>query len=133
MPTYPHGSVQLRLGSRLEVLRHKYPVFAGVEVRVRIGFDLIRISDISLWLGSVPASLPTEPPLVVAEVISPDDRLTDMLVKLEEYRAWGVSHIWLIEPELKRAQVYTKGTLTEVQILELPQFGFAVHVWELFD
>ena len=41
LPNFPHGSIQLELGSRLRALRHTYPVFTGVEVRnsTRRGLD----------------------------------------------------------------------------------------------
>ena len=37
--------------------------------------------------------MPEKPPLVLIEVLSPNDRLTAVLEKLEEYRAWGVRHV----------------------------------------
>src|SRR5579863_10488846 len=43
LPTFPHGNIQLRMGSRLMALQQSYPVFTGVEVRVRIAPDLYRI------------------------------------------------------------------------------------------
>ena len=113
-------------------LQQSYPVFTGVEVRVRIASDLYRIPDISMWEGTAPDRVPASPPLLVVEISSPDDRLDAMLQKLEEYRAWGVRHIWLVEPELKRIHVYDHGSLTAVSRLELPQFSFAVTAQELF-
>jgi Uma2 family endonuclease len=132
LPNFPHGNLQLELGSRLRALQRSHPVFTGAEVRVRIAADLYRIPDISMWEGVAPDRLPASPPLLVVEVSSPDDRLDAMLQKLEEYRAWGVQHIWLVEPELKRVHVYDNGSLTQVSRLELPQFGFAVMAAELF-
>ena len=95
-------------------LQQSYPVFTGVEVRVRIASDLYRIPDISMWAGAAPDAVPATPPLLVVEISSPDDWLDVMLQKLEEYRLWGVQHIWLIEPELKRIHVYDHGSLREV-------------------
>jgi Uma2 family endonuclease len=95
--------------------------------------DLYRIPDISMWEGAAPDSLPASPPLLVVEISSPDDRLDAMLQKLEEYRVWGVRHIWLVEPEIKRFHVYDRGSLTAVSRLELPQFGFAFTEQELFN
>jgi Uma2 family endonuclease len=132
LPKFPHGNLQLQLGSRLMALQQSHPVFTGVEVRVRMAADLYRIPDIAMWEGAAPDPLPTTPPLLVVEVVSPDDRWNDLLQKLEEYRAWGVQHIWLVEPELKRIHVYDNGSLTQVSRLELPQFGFAVTAADLF-
>jgi Uma2 family endonuclease len=132
LPTFQRGNIQLRMGSRLMALQQSYPVFTGVEVRVRMALDLFRIPDISMWEGAAPEGVPTSPPLLVVEISSPDDRLDAMLQKLEEYRVWGVRHIWLIEPELKRIHVYDHGSLREVSRLELPQFGFALNAEQAF-
>jgi Uma2 family endonuclease len=131
LPTFPHGNLQLEMGSRLRALQSSHQVFAGVEVRVRLAADLIRIPDIALWTG-LPEKMPTAPPLLVVEVSSPDDRLHDLLQRFEDFRAWGVRHMWLVEPELKKLYIYDRGSLTEVARLELPEFDFAVSAGELF-
>ena len=131
LPTFPHGEIQLKLGSRLLALQRSHRVYTGVEVRMRLAGDVYRIPDIALWTEP-PARIPSAAPLLVVEVSSPDDRLHDLLQKLEEYRVWGVHHIWLVEPELKKFHVYDNGSLTEVSRLELAEFGFAVTAAELF-
>jgi Uma2 family endonuclease len=133
LPTFLHGNLQLRLGARLLALQPSYAVFTGVEVRVRIGLDLIRIPDISMWAGpEPPPALPTTPPLLTVEISSPDDRLYDLLQRFEEYRVWGVQHIWLIQPELKRCHIYDQGSLTEVSRFMLPQFDLEIPAADLF-
>ncbi len=130
LPTFPHGNLQLSLGARLFALTHAHGLFSGVEVRVRIAPDLYRLPDIAIW-EEAPGEVPVIPPLLVVEVLSPDDRMHDLIEKLDQYRAWGVSLIWIVEPELKRLFVYD-GRLQETALLELPQFGFAVTAAELF-
>ncbi len=132
LPTFPHGDIQLELGSRLRTLQGSHRVYTGVEVRMRLADDLYRIPDIALWTQP-PDPIPASPPLLVVEVSSPDDRLHDLLQKLEEYRVWGVRHIWLVEPELRKFHIYDRGSLTEVSRLELSESGFAVTAAELFD
>jgi Uma2 family endonuclease len=133
LPTFPHGNLQLRLGSRLLALQPSYAVFTGVEVRVQIAPDVFRVPDIAMWAGpEPPPKLPITPPILVVEVSSPDDRFHDILQKFEEYRVWGVQHIWLVEPELKRCHIYESGSLTEVSRLTLPQFGLEIAATELF-
>jgi Uma2 family endonuclease len=72
------------------------------------------------------------PPLLVVEISSPDDRFNDLMKKCEEYRSWGVQHIWLVEPELKRCYIYESGSLAEVSRFTLPQFGLEIPAAELF-
>jgi hypothetical protein len=68
----------------------------------------------------------------VVAVSSPDDRLHDLLEKFEQYKAWGETNIWLVEPELRRLFLFDGG-LMNVEKLELPQFGFAVTAEDLFS
>ena len=100
---------------------------------MRLAEDLYRIPDVAVFEGTGPnEEIPASPPLLIVEVSSPDDRLHDLLQKLEEYRMWGVRHIWLAEPELKKLYVYDRGSLTEIAQLELPEFHFALTAAELF-
>lgn len=48
-----------------------------------------------------------EAPIVVVEVISPEDRLHRMLERIDDYLAFGVSAVWVLDPESKRGFVYT--------------------------
>jgi Uma2 family endonuclease len=128
LPNLSHGRIQQRLAVRLDG--------AGLcctEVRMLLAEGLYRIPDVAVFEGAGPTQeIPASPPLLVVEVSSPDDRLHDLLQKLEEYRAWGVRHIWLVEPELKKLYIYNRGSLTEVERLELPQFDFSVSASDLF-
>ena len=68
----------------------------------------------------------------MVEILSPDDRMSDVLKKLEEYRAWGVPHVWLADPHTKR--LFTcDGTLTEVPTLQISEFGLEVKPSDIFE
>ena len=128
LPNLSHGRTQQRLAVLLDGAG-----FCCTEVRMRLAEDVYRIPDVAVFGGTGPAEeVPSSPPLLAVEVSSPDDRLHDLLQKLEEYRVWGVAHIWLVEPELRKFHIYDNGSLTEVSRLELPEVGFAVTAAELF-
>ena len=128
LPNLIHGRTQQRLAVHLDGVG-----YCCTEVRMRLAEDLYRIPDVAVFEGAGPTeAVPTAPPLLVVEISSPDDRLDAMLQKLDEYRTWGVRHIWLIEPERRRIHVYDQGSLTAVSRLELAEFGFTVTAQELF-
>src|SRR5580658_6398880 len=59
--------------------------------------------DFAVFLGARPGSrFAAEPPFVALEVVSPDDLFSPLMRRLEDYRRWGVPHVWLVDPELKR-------------------------------
>jgi Uma2 family endonuclease len=126
LPTNPHSKIQQRLCVLLDRAGSCRP-----ELRLKLAEDLYRIPDVCLYEEDPVVDLPTSPPLLVVEIGSPDDRLHDVERKLEEYRAWGVAHIWFVEPELRKLYIYERG-LVNVQQLDLPQFNLTIMAPELF-
>jgi Uma2 family endonuclease len=70
--------------------------------------------------------------LLLIEIVSPDDRHQELLCKLEDYRAWAVPNIWVVEPLLNRFSIYNAGSLVEVKQFELPEFNVRIDAAELF-
>ena len=53
----------------------------------------------SVWDRSVPVEpVFTHPQLIAIEVLSPEDRHSKVQRKIEDYRRFGVRHIWAIDP-----------------------------------
>ena len=125
LPKNTHSKTQQRLCVLFDRVGECRP-----ELRMKLAEDLFRIPDFALFEQD-PDELPESPPLLIVEIASPDDRLRDVEQKLEEYRAWGVAHVWFVEPELKKLYTYDRGLMNVAQ-LELPQFGLTVTVADLF-
>jgi Uma2 family endonuclease len=133
MPTLLHGRVQLLVGFLFELLRRHHAIFAVSEVRHALQPNaLYRIPDVAVFAGQLPVGpYPSTPPLVAIEIASPDDRLSETLQKFEEYLAWGIANIWLIDPEAKKLYIYDATGLHPVQSLPLPQYDFAITLADL--
>ena len=81
---------------------------------------------------SRPAPAPVSPPLIAIEILSTDDRLTAVREKLQEYRTWGVGHVWLVDPHSQR--LYTCDTgLTEVKSLVAHELGIELTPDQIFE
>lgn len=101
------------------------------------GADVIFISNERLAQVKSASFLDVAPELIV-EVMSPDDRWTEVKQKLKEYFSIGVNAVWVADPSDKTVSVYR--SLTEVNIFSeddsltgddiLP--GFSVSVASLF-
>jgi len=69
------------------------------EQRTRLNSDTVRVPDVSVWARSVPIEpVFSNPQLVVVEVLSPEDRQSRMQSRIEDYRRFGVPHIWVVDP-----------------------------------
>jgi len=133
LPDYLHSRIQGLLIMLLGELRKAFPVFVCPELRVRVRAGLIRIPDVSVYYPLEPQErVPTTPPFVAIEVLSPDDRMADVRNKLAEYRTWGVTHVWLVDPYSKR--MYTYDTeLVEVSTLRIPELSLEVKPTDIFE
>jgi len=132
LPTYLHGKVQALLVAVFLALRGKLPLFPCVETRMKVRTGLYLIPDVAVFYPQEPEEVPETPPLAVIEVLSPDDRMAAVLEKLEEYRAWGVRHVWLVDPHSQRMYSCEAG-LVEVTRLAAPDLGVEIAAAQIFE
>ncbi|MFN0094184.1 MAG: Uma2 family endonuclease [Dehalococcoidia bacterium] len=102
----------------------------------------VRKADASLVLNarvpSGPASYLTLPPDIAVEAVSPNDTLSEVVLKVEEWLAAGVRVVWVAIPESRQVHVYRSDAhpaiLTAEDDLEVPDIlpGFRVSVASLF-
>jgi len=133
LPDYLHSKTQGLLILLLGALRKTFPVFVCPELRVRVRPGLFRIPDVSVFYPNEPQErVPASPPFVAIEILSPDDRMAEVRNKLAEYRAWGVTHVWLVDPHAKRLYA-CDARLVEVATLRIPELGVEVTAADIFD
>ena len=133
VPNYSHGKVQSNFSAFFVTLRKKnLPLFPGVETRLRVSPTRVCIPDVCVFSPEPAGSGLMDRPLIAIEILSPDDRMAQVLEKLESYRTMEIPHIWLTDPMTRRLYVYT-GSLLEVPTLPLPEFGVEVTAADLFD
>ena len=127
MPTLSHSDAEGELVYRFRLLKETHHLYAYAELRMRLAEDLYRIPDVAVFAGARPnEEVPTTPPLVAIEIISPDDRHSELQAKLSEYEKWGVAHIWVVDPLRRTLSTYRSGTLATVPQLTLP--GYPVEI-----
>jgi Uma2 family endonuclease len=132
MPDEIHSAIQFLILLKFGSLVQSYPLYPRPEIRMRVGRDRYRVADIAIFAGSHPHPVPETPPLVVVEILSKDDRHSDVIQKLEEYREWGVAHIWVIDPSTKRFWLYNELGLQNASSLALFEYPFQLTPAELF-
>lgn len=87
-----------------------------VEQRVQVKATRFRVPDISVLFGGAPAGpIIVEPPFLCIEILSRDDRMTEMQERIDDHLSFGVRYVWLIHPRTRRAFVYTREGVTEVK------------------
>ncbi len=109
-----HASLQTRIVFYL--LSHYLKFWAAVEVRVQVRQERFRVPDITLIAGPQPRGrIVTNPPHLVVEVLSPDDRATDIQEKIDDYLAFGIPYVWIVNPRTMRGYVHTADGAREAK------------------
>jgi Uma2 family endonuclease len=130
---YPHSRVQGRLSLALGKLSGAPPLYICPELRVQVAENRYRVIDLAVYREAEPAErFPSVPPFIAIEILSPTDPTADTFQKLEEYSSWGVSHIWLIDPEARRLFVYDQSALRAVDKLELSELRAEILAASIF-
>lgn len=134
MPTRKHGLME---GWLVVLIQRAFPEFEAVtEVTVRIHPNRYLVPDLLVQRRDrIQDPYPIEPVHLCAEILSPDDRMSEVFAKCEEYHAWGVSTTWIIDPEALRCWVYRASERpSEVTAPgALTAEGIAISVAELFS
>jgi Uma2 family endonuclease len=120
-------------------------VVGEVGIYIRRNPDTVRAADVAYISKARYAQQDkakgylTVAPELVVEILSPDDRWSEVTQKMREYFSIGVKLIWIADPEARI--VYAYRSLTEMREFKatdtltgddiLP--GFSVTVSELFE
>jgi Uma2 family endonuclease len=104
----------------------------GRDVRCKLEPGVFRLPDVAAWTKRPTTTPVEEVPLVVVEILSPDDRYADLLDKLREYQNWGVPHIWVVDPMHKLLHVFSGRSLTEVDALAIPERNLSLTAADIF-
>jgi Uma2 family endonuclease len=132
MPDAVHGTVQMTFGVLLYLALKRLGFAIMSETRSRLAVDNFRLPDIAVFGPNQPfENVPTVPPLVAIEIISKDQPYSQMMQKLEDYRSWGVQHIWTVDPRRRRLAVFTQEGLKDVEVLALPGTEFKADIDQL--
>jgi len=97
---WDHSNLQTALTIYLGTRARTWNVHVCAELRIRVSQTRVRIPDICLISRAGPVEqVPTKPPLVCIEILSPDDRWTRVETRIEEFLSMGVPHVWVFDPE----------------------------------
>jgi Uma2 family endonuclease len=130
-PDYLHGKTQGLVVTFFLALSDRLSLYPCVETRMRIRPGRYLIPDVAVFYPVEPTGVPDTPPLVAIEVLSPDDRMSEVREKLEEYRTWGVPHVWLIDPRFRRFYM-CDASLIEQATLQIPELDIELTSKDIF-
>jgi Uma2 family endonuclease len=101
---YDHARLQGAVFGYFFVRRKEWLVEAVVEQRVQVSPTRFRVPDVCLIVDrGAPEQIFRTPPLACIEILSKDDRLTEMQERIDDYLTFGVRYVWILDPARRQA------------------------------
>ncbi len=126
-----HAKLQFKLAKLLETSGN---YFVAIETRIQVSPTRFRIPDVCVYEEEPEEQIFTKPPLLVAEILSPEDRMSRMQRKIEDYHAMGCPDIWILDPWRRKAYRFDGASTVEVQDeLITHDSGIGILLSELFQ
>jgi Uma2 family endonuclease len=99
---FNHSCFTALLGTYFFNHRVEWGIICLLSVRMQTGPACIRVPDLTILRSGAPRErILTRPPLLVIEIQSPEDTLRRTAAKAAEYLAFGIEHVWVIDPSAR--------------------------------
>ena len=129
-----HSRLQGLLIGYLVLRRKEWGIHVFPEQRVQVKATRFRIPDICVVAGAEPEEqIFTTPPLVCIEILSKDDRWSQVQERIDDYLAFGVRHVWVIDPRSRKAYEFTSEGMHEVKELRTQEPSISIPLPALFE
>ena len=130
-----HGFLQMILGGWFLQHRSEWKVDVIAEYRTRTSKSRVRLPDVCVvWQGEGDQRVRVTAPLLVIEILSPEDRPGRVMKRLDDFVAMGVENIWILDPSDRSAATYSRFGMKAVSgdRLEIVGTGIYLDVRETF-
>ena len=110
-----HAVVQKFLAMFLGNHEEEWGILALTEQRVQVSATHFRVPDLCVLRGDQEFEpIVRRPPLLCIEILSREDKASDMLEGVDDYRVMGVGTVWLIDPRRRTASMINEtGTIAK--------------------
>jgi len=114
--------------------KHEWQILVLPDVRVQVSPTRFRVPDVCVSAASsADRKIVTTPPLLVVEVLSPEDRIDRYHQRIADYRDMGIAGIWVLDPESRRGWDCSTGNWIEGKLFRLPNSPIYLELNALFE
>lgn len=105
---YDHSRLQALILVELYGHEAEWNIHVLPEQRLKISATRYRVPDIMVLAADAPRTRIIETaPLIAIEILSPDDTLSDVAERAEDYSEMGVQAVWILDPWQRKVYTYT--------------------------
>ncbi len=95
-----HSAWQITLGAFFFVRSREWNIRVRPKLRTQTSERRYRVPDLAILTPeAAEAPIATIPPLISIEILSPEDRISRLLVRLADFEAMGVPAIYVVDPQ----------------------------------
>ena len=131
----PHASVQAFFTQLFRNHAVEWSIRVFPEQRVQTSATNYRIPDVCIVRRATPMEpIVLSPPILCIEILSRDDRMSDIQERVEDYLTMGVQTVWVVDPRRRRAYAAaSSGALEPVPTtLTVASTNIRISVPEIF-
>jgi len=130
---HDHAALQAELIFWFRQHREEWNIEVLPEQRAQVSPTRFRVPDVCLVSLDQPVEqILTKPPLACIEILSPEDTMRGMQERIEDYRQFGVAHIWILDPGTRRGYDCRPAGWLEAAEFEIPNTPIRLALSEIF-
>ena len=130
---YEHARVQALLAIWFGIREAVWGVQVLTEQRLQVASGRVRVPDLAVVMTGPQPDILTDPPLLVIEILSPDDTYSDTQERAQDYRAMGVETVWIIDPKTRTGRVCSGSDWHQAERLEVGGTPIFVDLQPIFE
>jgi len=130
---YEPARVQALLARWFGNHEQEWGVQVVTEQRVKVSPTRVRIPDVTLLPLSAQPDVIVDPPLLVIEILSPDDSYSDTQERAHDYQAMGIETVWIIDPRTRTGRMCSGSEWVESSRLEVKHTPMFVNLPDIFS
>jgi Uma2 family endonuclease len=129
-----HSYLQMAIAGYLYIRRRELGIHVFPEQRVQVKPTRFRVPDVCVVLGARPKEqVFTSPPFICIEILFEEDRWARVQERIDDFLAFGVPYIWILDPHGRKAYACTSAGTREVQELKTENPQILVPLNAIFE
>ena len=109
-----HSDLQSFFDTYINMHRAAWGLRATVELRVQVRADRFRIPDVCVLDPAAPREqIVQTPPLLCIEVLSPEDTIARVRMRIRDFLDMGVREVWVVDPASRVVMIYSGNGMIE--------------------
>jgi Uma2 family endonuclease len=108
-------------------------VMVATEWRTKVSATRVRIPDVVLVVDGPQPDVLTDAPVLIVEILSPDDTYSDTQERAADYRRMGVHTVWIVDPKTRTGRYCVGDVWTAAERLIVPGTPIYVELNSLFE